>query len=136
MITYACLDYLATADPDSRTATLTRLSADPGSPGRLMKLPQEAIQDALEETARKVADIRLAAPAGITQLVLDAHRHTWPRRCCGCITANGALASHGRPAMSLGRPHGPLTTSQLELASLLEAPRKETYRRSAADETF
>ena len=71
-ITYACLDYLATTDPDSRTASLTRLSSDPGSPGRLMKLTEDVIQSALEDTARRVDDIRMAAPAGITQLVLDA----------------------------------------------------------------
>jgi hypothetical protein len=71
-IAYACLDYLATTDPDSRTATLTRLSSDPGSPGRLMKLTEDVVQDALEETARRVSDIRIAAPAGITQLVLGA----------------------------------------------------------------
>jgi len=71
-IAYACLDYLATTDPDSRTATLTRLSSDPGSPGRLMKLTEDVIQDALEDTVRTAGDIRIAAPAGITQLVLDA----------------------------------------------------------------
>jgi hypothetical protein len=71
-ISYACLDYLATTDPDSRTATLTRLSSDPGSPGRMMKLTEGVIQGALEDTARGVGDIQIAAPAGITQLVLGA----------------------------------------------------------------
>src|SRR6266542_85500 len=32
-VTYACLDYLATTDPGSRTASLIRLTSDPGSPG-------------------------------------------------------------------------------------------------------
>jgi hypothetical protein len=71
-ITYACLDYLATIDPDTRTATLTRLSSDPGSPGRLMKLTEDVILGALEDTAQRVGDIRIAAPAGITQLMLGA----------------------------------------------------------------
>src|SRR5262249_16213812 len=71
-ICYACADYLAMADPDSRTATLTRLAADPGSPGRLMKLTEDVILDALEQTARTAGDIHLGAPAGITQLALDA----------------------------------------------------------------
>ena len=71
-ITYACLDYLAITDPDSRTATLTRLTSDPGSPGRLMKLTEDVVRSSLEDTARKVGDIRIAAPAGITQLVLGA----------------------------------------------------------------
>jgi Protein of unknown function (DUF4007) len=69
-IAYACLDYMATTDPGSRTASLTRLAADPGSPGRLLKLDEDVIQMALEETARTVADIRLAAPAGALQMAL------------------------------------------------------------------
>src|SRR6266702_1445448 len=120
-ISYACLDFLATADSDSRTATLTRLSTDPGSPGRLMKLNEDVILDALEGTARTVGDIRIAAPAGITQLVLDAP----PAR-----VAKTVLWLHHRER----RPDLPLPTtevagrsaraadpaSQLALSSLLE----------------
>lgn len=71
-ITYACLDYMSTVDPGSRTASLTRLSSDPGSPGRLLKLSDDVIQSALEETARTVDGIRLAAPTGTLQLALNA----------------------------------------------------------------
>jgi hypothetical protein len=71
VITYACLDYVATADPGSRTASLTRLAADPGSPGRLLKLSEDVIRLALEETARTVDGIRLASPAGTLQLTLS-----------------------------------------------------------------
>jgi Protein of unknown function (DUF4007) len=126
VITYTCLDYLATTDPDSRTATLTRLSSDPGSPGHLLKLTEKIIQDALEETARTIADIRIAAPAGITQLILD----TAPARA-----AKTVLWSHHRerrPDLLLpttdvaGRSaRAADQTSQLALTSLLEAPRKE-----------
>jgi Protein of unknown function (DUF4007) len=71
-ICYSCLDFLATTDPDSRTATLTRLATDPGSPGKLMKLGEDVILDALEQTTQTAGDIRIAAPAGITQVALDA----------------------------------------------------------------
>jgi hypothetical protein len=71
-ISYACLDFLAATDSHSRTATLARLSTDPGSPGRLMKLTEDVILDALERTQQVVGEIHIAAPAGIMQLILDA----------------------------------------------------------------
>jgi hypothetical protein len=132
-ITYACLDYLATTDPDSRTATLTRLSSDPGSPGRLMKLTEEVIQSGLEETARTVVDLRIAAPAGITQVILDAapahvaktvlwlhHRERLP----GLALPTTDVA--GRSARAADQ------TSQLAFTSLSDASHKETYSRSTA----
>lgn len=133
VITYACLDYLATADPDSRTATLTRLSSDPGSPGRLMKLNEEVIRDSLEETAKRVADISIAAPAGITQLVLDNSP---------AFVARAVLWSHYRerrpsvsfPAVDVVGPsaraadHG----SQAALISLLDTPHRGTSSRSTS----
>jgi Protein of unknown function (DUF4007) len=132
VITYACLDYLATTDPDSRTATLTRLSADPGSPGRLMKLTQETIQYALEEIARKDIDIRLAAPAGITQLAL----HTHPARAAKTVLflhyseRRPDLQPPGTDVAGLpARAADPL--SQQELTCRLEDLRKETSRRRA-----
>lgn len=70
-ITYACLDFLALSDPNARTASMTRLTSDPGSPGRLMKLTEEAIVAAVEETARTIPGLALASPAGTTQLVID-----------------------------------------------------------------
>ncbi len=133
VIAYACLDYLATTDPDSRTATLTRLSADPGSPGRLLKLPQETIQDALEEIARRVADIRLAAPAGITQLALTIDP---------VHAAKTVLCLHyGERRPDLQRPGTDVAglaaraadqLSQLELPALLAPARNGTARRRAA----
>lgn len=70
-IAYACLDYMATSDPGSRTASLTRLAADPGSPGRLLKLTEDVIQLALEEISHTVSGIGIAAPAGALQLTLS-----------------------------------------------------------------
>jgi hypothetical protein len=133
VVTYACLDYLATTDADSRTATLTRLSSDPGSPGRLMKLTEEVIRDGLEETAKIVANIRIAAPAGITQLVLNA---------APAHIAKTVLWLHHRERQpGLRRPETDVAgqsaraadyASQAELVKLLEASCKEVSNRSAA----
>ncbi len=70
-ITYACLDYVAMTDPHSKTVSLTRLTVDPGSPGRLLKLTEDVIEAALEKSAAAVHGMRLARPAGATQLALD-----------------------------------------------------------------
>ena len=50
---------------------MTRLMSDPGSPGRLLKLSEEAIVAAVEESRVLVPEINLASPAGTTQLVID-----------------------------------------------------------------
>jgi hypothetical protein len=72
-ITYACLDYLARGVDGSRTVSLTRLSADPGSPGRIMKLTEQEIAEAIEESANVVAHLSLARPAGSRQLTISAN---------------------------------------------------------------
>lgn len=71
-ITYACLDYLSRGAENSRTITLTRLAADPGAPGRIMKLTEQDIADAIEESAGAVGHLRLARPAGSRQLAINA----------------------------------------------------------------
>lgn len=75
-LTYACLDYMAVSEPDARTASVTRLMSDPGSPGRLLKLTEESLIDALTESARLTEGINLASPAGTVQLVIDADAAT------------------------------------------------------------
>lgn len=71
-ITYACLDYMSRSVDGSQTITLTRLVADPGSPGRLMKLTEQDIADALEHSATVVSHLQLARPAGSRQLAISA----------------------------------------------------------------
>lgn len=132
VITYACLDYLAITDSSSRTATLTRLSADPGSPGRLLKLTQEDIQNALEEITRKVTDIRLASPAGITQLALSipsAHA----AKTVLCLHYSERRPDIRRPDTDVAGPSARAVdqANQMAFTSLLEEPRKETSRRRA-----
>lgn len=70
-VTYACLDYLARSGDGSRTISLARLAADPGSPGRVMKLTEQDIAEAIGESADVVTDLRLVRPAGSRQLAVD-----------------------------------------------------------------
>ncbi|MFZ2175465.1 MAG: DUF4007 family protein [Rhodococcus sp. (in: high G+C Gram-positive bacteria)] len=72
-ITYACLDYMSRDAGGSRTISITRLAVDPGSPGRIMKLTEQDIVSAIEQSAREATGIRLARPAGATQLTVDSH---------------------------------------------------------------
>lgn len=71
-ITYACLDYLARSADGSRTISLTRLAADPGSPGRIMKITEQDIAEAVEESSAVVGHLRLVRPAGSRQLAVSA----------------------------------------------------------------
>ncbi|WP_101947989.1 DUF4007 family protein [Mycobacterium sp. 3519A] len=71
-ITYACLDYLSRAADGSQTITLARLAADPGAPGRIMKIGEQDIADAIEESSIVVGHLRLVRPAGSRQLAISA----------------------------------------------------------------
>ena len=72
------------------TSTLTRLATDPGSPGRILKLAEADLLEAIEEVAADHEGIHLGSPAGVTQLAFDAdpgdlatdvlHRHYSARR--------------------------------------------------------
>lgn len=71
LITYCALDFLAINDPSSKTITTTRLSADSGSPGRILKITEYQIFSALEAVAHEIKGITVASPAGTSQLVLE-----------------------------------------------------------------
>lgn len=71
-VVYACLDYLSRSAGGSATVTLARLATDPGSPGRIMKLTEQDISDAIEESARLAGHLRLVRPAGSSQLAIEA----------------------------------------------------------------
>lgn len=71
-VAYACLDYMSRSSDGSLTVTLTRLAADPGSPGRIMKLTEQDIAEAIEQAARLAGNLRLTRPAGSTQLAISA----------------------------------------------------------------
>jgi len=135
-VTYACLDYMAMTEPGARTASLTRLTADPGSPGRILKLTEDVVLTALEWAADVVVGVGLASPSGTAQFVLDDVPE---------LAALAAMQVHhqarGRnvldlPAGSLAGPGARLaSTAQVavrDVAMAASAPRKRANRGSAA----
>jgi len=75
IVVYACLDYLAVADPGSRTTTISRLAVSHGGPGRNFKLSEEAIAEAVEQHADLQGGVWLTASAGVPQLAIDGDPH-------------------------------------------------------------
>jgi len=71
IIGFACLDYMAMTDPHAHTASVTRLMADPGSPGRLFKLSEQALLEALEFVVQDSDMLRLASPGGSPQIIVE-----------------------------------------------------------------
>lgn len=76
IVAYACLEYLTAAVPGARTSTISRLSASPGSPGRVFKLTEEALATALEEYQKVQDSVWMTSAAGVQQLAVDGD----PRR--------------------------------------------------------
>jgi hypothetical protein len=71
IVSYACLEYLAVADPGARTSTISRLALSAGGPGRVFKLTEEALATALNQYARRQTGVRLTSAAGVLQLAVD-----------------------------------------------------------------
>jgi hypothetical protein len=71
VLTYACLDYMARTDPHSSSATISRLTSDPGSPGRLFKLSETSLLESLEEGTSQDTSVSIAAPGGSPQLLVE-----------------------------------------------------------------
>jgi hypothetical protein len=107
-VAYACLDFLACQDGTARTATTTRLTLDDGSPGRLLKIGERELTEALAAVGRPHSGLALATPAGTTQLVLDDDP---------AVVARALLVDHhGRRGQDLtGLPAGPLAGPQARL---------------------
>jgi len=71
IVVYACLEYLAATDPRARTSTISRLVLNPGSPGRVFKLTEEALTSALEQYGMTENGIWLTSAVGVPQLAVD-----------------------------------------------------------------
>lgn len=68
-----CLDFIARTTPDARTVTVGRLVNDHGSPGRLLKLSEQALGELLSEASVVFPDlVSLSSPTGSMQL--NAHQ--------------------------------------------------------------
>jgi hypothetical protein len=71
IIVYLCLDFVARNEADARTATVTHLANDPGTPGRLLKLPEEVIHAAMLSVADRFDGVSVTSPAGAPQLAIE-----------------------------------------------------------------
>ena len=68
-----CLDFIARTTPDARTVTIGRLVSDHGSPGRLLKLSEQALGELLSSATSLFPDlVSLSSPTGSMQL--NAHQ--------------------------------------------------------------
>jgi len=68
-----CLDFISRTTPDARTVTVGRLVGDHGSPGRLLKLSEQALGELLTSASALFPDlVSLSSPTGSMQL--NAHQ--------------------------------------------------------------
>ena len=72
IVAHAALDFAARADDGSRSISIARLAYDPGGPGGAFRLTETALFDALSRAAAQHAQLRVAEPAGLRQLLFDA----------------------------------------------------------------
>ena len=69
LVAAICLDFVYRNSPDAKTATISRLTTDPGSPGRLLKLSDSALSELLIESVKIFkSGLFLNNPAGSTQI--------------------------------------------------------------------
>lgn len=115
IIVYACFDYLARNEPDARTATLTHLFADPGTPGRLLKLTEDAMLEAFVSVAESQPGIALTSPAGAPQLAFDANP--------GDLAANVLFQHYAKRQPNLSKNSLPVagTSARIEVTPTPEA---------------
>lgn len=70
VLAYACIEFIGRQQDGARTATLSRLTSVPGSPGRAFKLTEDALTASLAQYEAIATGIQLVSSAGVTQLAL------------------------------------------------------------------
>jgi hypothetical protein len=71
LIVYAVLDFLAFSGATGRTITVPRLATSPGGPGRVFKLTEPALGEAVARYAdRPGSPVQASSPAGVLQLAV------------------------------------------------------------------
>ena len=68
VIAYTCTSYISSLEGNVSSASIHQLARDPGSPGRLLKLDDRSIADALSEACDAVDFLQIAERAGTLQL--------------------------------------------------------------------
>jgi hypothetical protein len=120
VIGYVCLDFISRNEPDARTATVTHLANDPGTPGRLLKLSEEIVHAALLNLADRFDGISVTSPAGAPQLAFEGD----PRDLAAML-----LASHYSR-------RSPRATSQMTVAGSQARVLELTVERHQPDTTI
>jgi hypothetical protein len=102
VILYASLMYLIGSSLDAQTVSVARLAGAPGGPGRAFRLTDSAIAAALRSLSGVIPEITLAAPAGLTQLVIGADKEQLAarvlRECYSPAARVLSRTDHGRTA--------------------------------------
>lgn len=68
IVTYAVLDYVCRVGVKANTIDLTRLTLEPGSPGKVFKLGESELSDAVAAGVERVSGLDLSTVAGASQL--------------------------------------------------------------------
>ena len=68
VVAYAALDYIARTGTSGNTVTLSRLAYESGAPGRVFKLTETELSQALEPTLDQSDALDLVTPTGASQL--------------------------------------------------------------------
>ena len=68
VVAYAVLDYISRTGTSGNTVTMSRLAYEPGAPGRVFKLTEAELIQALEPTLDQSDVLDLVSPTGASQL--------------------------------------------------------------------
>ena len=71
LVAFACFDFLSRSDTSARVISIHRLGREPGSPGRIFKLTDGALADALERYGSSIKRRLVTNAAGSAQLAID-----------------------------------------------------------------
>lgn len=72
IVVAACLEFAHASENESSAMGISRLAHLPGSPGRVFKLSEAAIAEAIEQAARQRENLYISDSAGLQQLQYDS----------------------------------------------------------------
>ena len=68
LITFSCFDFIASRESSANTVSLSKLSKEPGSPGKIFRLFENDLYSALEFCAETIPGFKLTEAAGLIQV--------------------------------------------------------------------
>jgi hypothetical protein len=124
MVLLACLDYMNICKVSSLTAP--RLATDIGSPGRVFRLGETALNEFLRKSVQDIDGVSLESPAGVSQLVLKKPVHEIMREAIQVMYSSGeievAIEKVFPLVISRNVPH----VEDLATKPITKSPRKTT----------